>query len=246
MTSSTAAADPRHSGCLPPPVPEAALAITGEGLVLGSTVLAKMGCDGDGRLGLALDGAEERILALLAIAYGTAVRPNVLGNIRRTATRWRQSETVLAAIELALAGLPPRRDLEAVSRRLSLGEQLLAVGMSPRQLVEACGVDPVPLGLIKAGFNPDEPRVPAGNPDGGQWTSSGAWPAEVDRLDPGVEAIAYTPVHGLPDDAIIVTTPNGKPIPDPDSKTKEADGAAPRRLPRGLCSRPSNRHLASV
>jgi hypothetical protein len=25
----------------------------------------------------------------------------------------------------------------------------------------------------KAGFNPDQPRVPAGNPDGGQWTSEG-------------------------------------------------------------------------
>lgn len=27
--------------------------------------------------------------------------------------------------------------------------------------------------LCKAGFNPDEPRVPAGNPDGGQWTREG-------------------------------------------------------------------------
>jgi hypothetical protein len=30
----------------------------------------------------------------------------------------------------------------------------------------------------KAGFNPDEPRVPAGNPQGGQWTTdggSGSW-----------------------------------------------------------------------
>ncbi|MBS0236214.1 MAG: hypothetical protein JSS50_02620 [Proteobacteria bacterium] len=26
------------------------------------------------------------------------------------------------------------------------------------------------LFLIKAGFRPDQPRVPAGNPDGGQWT----------------------------------------------------------------------------
>ena len=26
----------------------------------------------------------------------------------------------------------------------------------------------------KAGFNPDEPRAPAGNPDGGQWTVGGA------------------------------------------------------------------------
>ncbi|MGH6672019.1 MAG: hypothetical protein ACRECV_08605 [Xanthobacteraceae bacterium] len=28
--------------------------------------------------------------------------------------------------------------------------------------------------LRKAGFNPNEPRVPAGQPDGGQWTSEGA------------------------------------------------------------------------
>jgi hypothetical protein len=28
--------------------------------------------------------------------------------------------------------------------------------------------------LRKAGFNPSEPRVPAGNPDGGQWTSEGS------------------------------------------------------------------------
>jgi len=29
------------------------------------------------------------------------------------------------------------------------------------------------LELRKAGYDPDEPRVPAGNPDGGQWTSTG-------------------------------------------------------------------------
>jgi hypothetical protein len=35
-----------------------------------------------------------------------------------------------------------------------------------------------PTELRKAGFNPDEPRVPAGNPQGGQWTidsGSGSW-----------------------------------------------------------------------
>lgn len=26
---------------------------------------------------------------------------------------------------------------------------------------------------IRAGFNPDQPRIPAGNPDGGQWTDGG-------------------------------------------------------------------------
>jgi hypothetical protein len=29
------------------------------------------------------------------------------------------------------------------------------------------------LQKVKAGFNPDQPRVPAGNPDGGQWTNEG-------------------------------------------------------------------------
>jgi len=33
------------------------------------------------------------------------------------------------------------------------------------------------LGLLarKAGFRPDQPRVPAGNPDGGQWTEDPSW-----------------------------------------------------------------------
>jgi hypothetical protein len=35
---------------------------------------------------------------------------------------------------------------------------------------------------IKAGFNPDQPRVPAGNPDGGQWTSDGG---QTDRESQG-------------------------------------------------------------
>lgn len=29
--------------------------------------------------------------------------------------------------------------------------------------------------LYKAGFRPDQPRVPAGNPDGGQWTDDAVW-----------------------------------------------------------------------
>src|SRR5262245_33034143 len=30
------------------------------------------------------------------------------------------------------------------------------------------------LALYRSHFNPDQPRVPAGHPDGGQWTSTGA------------------------------------------------------------------------
>jgi hypothetical protein len=38
--------------------------------------------------------------------------------------------------------------------------------------------------LHKAGFNPDEPRVPAGSPDGGQWTSEGGNGAVISDATP--------------------------------------------------------------
>jgi len=40
------------------------------------------------------------------------------------------------------------------------------------------GADPGPLLALfegKANFNPNQPRVPAGNPDGGQWTDDQGW-----------------------------------------------------------------------
>jgi len=39
--------------------------------------------------------------------------------------------------------------------------------------------------LIKANFNPDEPHVPKGNPDGGEWTAGGA----------GITSDTGTPFH---------------------------------------------------
>jgi len=36
--------------------------------------------------------------------------------------------------------------------------------------------------LRKAGFNPNEPRVPAGNPDGGQWANDGRPPANESQV----------------------------------------------------------------
>lgn len=34
-------------------------------------------------------------------------------------------------------------------------------------------------GSERDGYNPDQPRVPAGHPDGGQWTDTGAGSAEL-------------------------------------------------------------------
>ena len=56
-------------------------------------------------------------------------------------------------------GLPPLTEADA-------GWQIILKSFARYQ--EACR---------KAGFNPDQPRVPAGNPGGGQWTSGAVWAA---------------------------------------------------------------------
>jgi hypothetical protein len=109
-------------------------------------------------------------------------------------------------------------------------KKLLAEGLPPRDLLKGCGLDPTPLDALKAGYNPLEPRIPAGNGRGsGDWTTTDntaiALPVsgkpEVKPATPAPAAVPYTPVHGLPDDAVVVTTPAGKTIPDPESKTKK-------------------------
>ena len=158
---------------------EPALKITGEGLVLGGTVLAKMERARAGGPALVVDGGEERVLALLAVVYGEAIDHRVLAAIRRASSYWNTGEPDLAAIALAHAGLPPLDRAERASLRLSLAERLLDHGLSPRELVKVCDLDPALLDVLKAGYNPDQPRVPAGNPAGGQWTNDGFASDEV-------------------------------------------------------------------
>jgi hypothetical protein len=228
---------------------EPVMTFTGEGLVLGGTILAPLRHDRDEAPEIAINGAEERILALLAVAYRKTALPGTLGSVRRAARYWHRGENDLAAIEIALSGLPPLADEKEASARLFLGERLLAEGLSPRELIKICGLDPASLDFLKAGYNPDQPRVPGGNPDGGQWTSEGGdtSPAAVgegagsstpprgqpssaiggksapgvNRVDPNVEFVSYTPEHGLPSNAVVVKTPGGKTIADPDSETKK-------------------------
>ncbi len=78
----------------------------------------------------------------------------MLNNIRRASQYWRKDEASLAAIEFALTGLPPLPDHEQASFRLLLGKKLLTEGVTPRELMNACGFDLAPLDLMKTGFNP--------------------------------------------------------------------------------------------
>jgi len=226
MSSTAARKDAVQS--LPPRSIAPAMTITGEGLVLGATVLVPMSRDACGTPALAISGDEERVLALLAVAYRKAVGPAVLGNIRRAEREGRHGEPCLAQIHLAHSGLPPLTDEEAASLRLSLGDKLLAAGVTPRKLMKASGLDPAPLGFLKAGYDPDQPRVPAGNADGGQWTDDdttgeggGSGPSTAPQGQPPSAAVSvdYKVIKEPPKDAKVVIPSDGTPVRGGDPPT---------------------------
>lgn len=161
---------------------EPAPAFTEAGLIFGAgTVLAKRITDCRGRPVIAIDGNEERILALLAVAYGRAVKSGVIDHIRRADAQYACGEIGLALVHLARARLPRLADPEGAAHRLFIGEALLEDGLAPRDLLKICDIDPTILDGIKKDFDPAEPRIPAGNRiESGEWTNdygSGVTPA---------------------------------------------------------------------
>jgi hypothetical protein len=112
-------------------------------------------------------------LALLATAYEQPVKLYFLTKLRRACELWDEGEKALAHIHLAHAGLPrcsPDRDL-----RLFVADELIEAGVTPETLMQAQGFDPPPLALLKANFNPAQPRWPAGRGrDSGEWSGGDA------------------------------------------------------------------------
>lgn len=114
------------------------------------------------------------------------------------------------------SGPPKRLSARALACHIA-GERMMAAFARFQALAE------------KAGFNPDQPRVPAGNPDGGQWTGSGG---ATGSRQPGIGD-------------------NGGPPLDPPEPPKEpskdkARGCRPPRRWRsgshsGYCGEPANR-----
>jgi hypothetical protein len=56
----------------------------------------------------------------------------------------------------------PRCD-EELALRLFVADELIEAGIAPEMLVKAQGFDRAPFALLKAHFNPDHRRVPAGS-----------------------------------------------------------------------------------
>ncbi|MGH6840625.1 MAG: hypothetical protein ACREDV_00805 [Methylocella sp.] len=118
---------------------------------------------------------------------------------------------------------------EDAAYRLSLAAEQIDAGVAPRELAGELGLDP-PASLVK--YDPDQPRVPAGNGrESGQWTSSGdaaSGDAAESPLTEGrsagvslrsIGASSGKPYHvrGVPKDAIAVTRPDGTTIDDRES-----------------------------
>ncbi len=130
--------------------------------------------DGELRLGgfaLAKAGGfdKERVAALLAAAYGDTLPHAAVAYLKGALDNQSEGLTALALTYLALAGLPPLADPLEVTWRLSAADGLLKAGAGPETIIEALAPS---RGTVECVYNPDQPRVPAGNGQiSGQWTS---------------------------------------------------------------------------
>jgi hypothetical protein len=149
-----------------------AMIFTPPGLMLGAgTILVP--AEGFRRL-KSLKGRERGVLALLSAAYGRMVAPSVLGSIERAAKSWSEGDDFTAHIHLAHTGLHTLDDFPRAAHRLRMAKGALDHGASPRAVFEALRLDTDYVDALEKRYNPAQPRVPAGHPGGGEWTS-GDW-----------------------------------------------------------------------
>src|SRR5579862_8965809 len=130
------------------------LALEREGVVLGAnTLIAKRASDGG------LDCNEARTLTLLAVAHERPIDNTILTKLALASKHAQAGNEALAAMHIALAGLPILYDPEDAARRLFIADGLMRKGVAPRDIWMALEFDPAPLDALTK-FNPDEPRVP--------------------------------------------------------------------------------------
>jgi len=138
------------------------MSFDGDFLVFGAqTRLAKVGAPLD----------EPRLIALLAAAHGRPIGTSSLRHVRRALEKNGEGDLILALVHLALSGVAKLRDPKEDSRRLFLADALMSEGVEPSVIILGLGVEPPSLEGALDKYNPDQPRGPVGNPNGGQWTT---------------------------------------------------------------------------
>ncbi len=115
---------------------------------------------------------EARVAALLAAAYGRAIGPSELAYIRGALEKQSEGQTPLALVYLALADLPKLQPPAEAAWRLAAADELMKGGMARGEILGALGIGKTAGEEFVRAYNPDQPRVPAGNGrESGQWTS---------------------------------------------------------------------------
>jgi hypothetical protein len=130
--------------------------VLGEGVVVAPLTRAA-----DGAARLEVEGREAEVFALLSLARGRAISPNILHRLRGVSKALAQGEFAGAMIRLAQIGLTPLcgpRDAEM----LKLGATFLAKGVSPWEILGVAGIGGDNLRLAKAEWDEAKhPRDPA-------------------------------------------------------------------------------------
>jgi hypothetical protein len=119
--------------------------------------------------------AETVLARILSAAYGKPVDCRALGHrLKRVAAALNRGDRSLAAILLVQAEIEPLPDAAAALRFAKADRDLRArYGTTTR-------------GTVKAGFDPNQPRAPAGEPDGGEWTGGGDSGGASPNVQPAV------------------------------------------------------------
>ncbi len=117
---------------------------------------------------------DDRLVALLRLAYARPFSEAQLRHVKAAAGRWRAGDGGQAALHLALASLGRLPDPEPAARRLFLVDEAMAAGVSPRIFLAAPDAEAIRDTSWRK-YSPDQPRVPAGSGrPSGRWRSAGA------------------------------------------------------------------------
>ena len=138
---------------------------TKSGLIFGAgTVLARE-----------IPGSEDRVVALLSAAFDKVSGSIVVRALERAHQSWRAGNKAECAAWIAAAELPPLLSEESARRLFFAAGLLDCASITPTDLQRICREVASERKATKE-FNPNQPRVPAGEADAGQWTSGGSSP----------------------------------------------------------------------
>ena len=163
------------------------LTFTKRGLEIGNgTVVVKYSRDDWNRRILWIDGQEERILALLSVAWDQPMPDGIIEHFHNASRAFSKGELSLAHIHLAYTGLQPLEADEENLRLLFMAEGFLRAGVPGNEIRKAWG-----LGWSAyRKFNPN--HYPAGDSRGGQFApKDGGDGASSSRSRNNIQNVGY-------------------------------------------------------